>query len=141
MAKKTKKLIAARSNQRCLNKQEMDKLVDEVVDEMDHDMWVDEWTNKIDKLMDEMNERDREDLLRKLLEIKVSVPAIIMAIVSDRLNKIREAAQTTLNSVGGEIDEMEILAEISQLADDAHDQLVKFVEIPEPDKVPPKSRQ
>lgn len=133
MAIKTKKLFAVRSKHPYLTKKEMDKLVDEGIAEMDHDMWVDEWTKKISKAMDEMNERDREELLRKLMKIKVSVPAIIMATVSDGVNKIREAAETILNSVGGEIDEMEILAEISQLADDAYDQLVKFVEIPKTD--------
>ena len=136
MAKKPKKLSAAEKKQRkeaWLNKKKMNKLVDEIVDEMDHEMMVDEWMDNINKLMDEMDDRGREELLRKFLEITVPVPAIVMGIVSDRLNKISEAAQTTLNSVRGEIYEMEILAEISQLADEALDMLAQFVEIPEPD--------
>lgn len=136
MAKKTKKLSAAEKKQRkeaWPNKKKMNKLVDEIVDEMDHEMMVDEWMENINKLMDEMDDRGREELLRKFLEITVPVPVIVKGIVSDRLNKISEAAQTTLNSVRGEIDEMEILAEISQLADEALDMLAQFVEIPEPD--------
>jgi hypothetical protein len=136
MAKKTKKLSAAEKKQRkeaWPNKKKMNKLVDEIVDEMDHEMMVDEWMDNINKLMDEMDDKGREELLRKFLEITVPVPAIVMGIVSDRLNKISEAAQTTLNSVRGDIDEMEILAEISQLADEALDMLAQFVEIPEPD--------
>jgi hypothetical protein len=136
MAKKTKKLSAAEKKQRkeaWLNKKKMNELVDEIVDEMDHEMMVDEWMDNINKLMDEMDDKGREELLRKFLEITVPVPAIVMGIVSDRLNKISEAAQTTLNSVRGDIDEMEILAEISQLADEALDMLAQFVEIPEPD--------
>ena len=136
MAKKTKKLSAAEKKQRkeaWPNKKKMNKLVDEIVDEMDHEMMVDEWMDNINKLMDEMDDRGREELLRKFLEITVPVPVIVKGIVSDRLNKISEAAQTTLNSVRGEIDEMEILAEISQLADEALDMLAQFVEIPEPD--------
>ena len=136
MAKKTKKLSAAEKKQRkeaWLNKKKMGELVDEIVDEMDHEMMVDEWMDNINKLMDEMDDKGREELLRKFLEITVPVPAIVMGIVSDRLNKISEAAQTTLNSVRGEIDEMEILAEISQLADEALYMLAQFVEIPEPD--------
>jgi len=136
MAKKTKKLSAAEKKQRkeaWPNKKKMNKLVDEIVDEMDHEMMVDEWMENINKLMDEMDDRGREELLRKFLEITVPVPVLVKGIVSDRLNKISEAAQTTLNSVRGEIDEMEILAEISQLADEALDMLAQFVEIPEPD--------